>query len=244
MVLVRDFRHVLWYELIGSDMILEKLKQIFGRTSLPEETRNVFSSARSVKQLLTSLDEILRQNNLERAKVIREIDDLEKAVALEEKKIAEGTLSGRAERNVLSRIKQLNMRLSNLDRRVRIFDRNIELHNNLIARIQDVQAMQLTGVDEKQIENIILEWDERFDEFMREGEAARALAAEHALLEDSEEKELAALKDKILADYGAVSRRKKAREKKTIPHVELVEKPPPVTREVSDEPSERQLVEE
>lgn len=198
-------------------MILEKLKQLFSRSTVPEEMQSVFASARSVKQLLTSLDELLRQNSLERAKVVRETDEIEKAKALEEKKIAEGRVLGRMERNTLSRIRQLESRLTNLDRRVRIYDRNIELQNNLIAKIQDVQAMQLNGVDEKQIEDILVEWEERFDDFMRVGEAARALAGEKSSIEEQEREELARLKEKIMAEYGETKpRRKKAREKEVV----------------------------
>ena len=80
-------------------------------------------------------------------------------------RIREGLPEGRRKRNALVELQRLRKQLENLDSRQRIYDRNMSLHLNLIGKIQDMEAMDLSGVQEGEIDRIVMDFEEQFEKW-------------------------------------------------------------------------------
>ena len=181
--------------------ILEKIRNLFsGGGGIPEEARSVIEKARSTHELLSGLDSVLTRNEMEFNKLKREIDKVVAILDEEEVKVQEGDLKGRQKRYTLQYIKRLRSHLDNLDHRMTIYDKNINLHIQLIGKIQDMEAMALRGVDEKQIDKIILEFEEQVVAFMDVVHTGEAGFEGATSIAEREDKELAALEKELLEE--------------------------------------------
>lgn len=69
------------------------------------------------------------------------------------------------ERHILFKIDRLNLHSNNLKQRIEIYSQNIKLYLNLIAKIQDVKAMRLNGLDQDKIQTIWLEFTDTLNEY-------------------------------------------------------------------------------
>ncbi|RME74432.1 MAG: hypothetical protein D6785_15885 [Planctomycetota bacterium] len=182
-------------------MIIEKLKALFSRSEIPEETKSLLSKAQTTQELLQGLDELLTRNELEFNELNREITQLEEIEQEEMAKIREGNLPPRAKQNTLLYIKRLRKQMDNLQNRLYIYDKNINLHLNLIAKIQDMEAMALKGVDEKDIDKIIVDFQTNLERYMDSVVAAEAAEEYVVDLGDKERAELEALEKEIVGEY-------------------------------------------
>jgi hypothetical protein len=189
--------------------IMEKLKALFHRGDVPSEARDAFDSAGNTKDLLRNLDLILTKNEIEFNDLKSEIDRVDAILSEEEGKIKEGSAAGRQRRYTLQYIKRLRSHLDNLDHRMTIFDKNINLHINLIGRIQDMEAMALRGVDEEQIDKIILDFEShlgRYQDVIRAGESGFESTTNIA---EREDRDLEALEREILGKEKVASAEEK-----------------------------------
>ncbi|MHC4597942.1 MAG: hypothetical protein ACYS47_02950 [Planctomycetota bacterium] len=181
--------------------ILEKIRNLFsGGGGIPEEARSVIEKARSTRELLSGLDAVLTRNEMAFNKLKREIDKVVAILDEEEGKVQEGDLKGRQKRYTLQYVKRLRSHLDNLDHRMTIYDKNINLHIQLIGKIQDMEAMALRGVDEKQIDKIIMEFEEQVGEYMEVVHAGEAGFEGATSIAEREDKQLAALEKELLAE--------------------------------------------
>jgi carbon monoxide dehydrogenase subunit G len=181
--------------------LLEKIKNLFSKGGIPEEVKNVLADAKTTQQLLTGLDEVLTRNEMEFNKLKKEIDRVVSVLDEEEGKIKEEEdLSGRQKRYTLQYIKRLRSHLDNLDHRMTIFDKNINLHIQLIGKIQDMEAMALRGVDEKQIDDIIMEFEEQVAKYMDVVTAGEAGFEGATSISEREDRELARLEKEIVGE--------------------------------------------
>lgn len=69
------------------------------------------------------------------------------------------------ERHIFLKIDRLQLHSNNLKQRIEIFSQNIKIYLNLIAKIQDVKAMRLNGLDQEKIETIWLEFKDTLEEY-------------------------------------------------------------------------------
>ncbi|RME76280.1 MAG: hypothetical protein D6776_01505 [Planctomycetota bacterium] len=180
--------------------LLERIQRLFSRPELPEQTRQLFSRARSTRELLAGLDELLTRNEIELGEIDREIERLERAERHEAERVRSGEVQGRNRRNTLYRIQRLRKQMDLCEGRARIYRHNIELHMRLIDRIQQLEAMALRGVGEAEIEQIALRFDEEREKFEETVHAGAALTGETPLGASREERELAALEREILGE--------------------------------------------
>lgn len=145
--------------------IMDKLKGLFHRRGMGDEARGVFDRAKSTRELLAGLDDLLTRNEVELKALQKQIAHLEDLENESIGRIREGLPEGRRKRNALVELQRLRKQLENLDSRQRIYDRNMSLHLNLIGKIQDMEAMELSGVKEGEIDRIVMDFEEQFEKW-------------------------------------------------------------------------------
>jgi hypothetical protein len=203
--------------------LLQKIKGLFSRGTLPEETHLLLSGVADVAELRRGLDEIVTRNEVEARDIEREIDKLARLEADQKERIAGGDLSKREKTNTLREIQRLRRRMNSLEKRHRIHQDNIDLHLGLFDRITEMEAMELKKVTQSQIEEIAVDYDEKLDKHRDIMHAARAAAGLDPEYEDQQElAELAALEREILKEAGVEP-------KKEQPVVEKEPKEPTLT---------------
>jgi hypothetical protein len=184
--------------------LLDKIKGLFGKTPLPEETQLLLSGVADVDSLRQGLDEIVTRNEVEARDIEREIEKLARMESDQKERVQTGDLNKREKLNVLREIKRLRRRMDSLEKRHRIHQDNIDLHLGLFDRITEMQAMEMKKVSQAQIEEMSADYDEAMDKHRDLMATARAASGmEGGLYEDSaEQAELAALEAEILAEVG------------------------------------------
>ncbi|MCU0722601.1 MAG: hypothetical protein MUC63_03105 [Planctomycetes bacterium] len=187
--------------------ILEKLKSLFSREDIPEEAKSAFSGAKSTSELLGGLDAVATRNEIESNKVKKEIDRVDAVLTEEETKIRGGSLEGRQKKYSLQYIKRLRAHLENLDRRMDIYDKNINLCIQLIGKVQDMEAMALRGVDEPTIDRIIMEFEDQVGKYMDVVNAGEAGFEGASNLSERHDKELDRLERELLGGEGPARER-------------------------------------
>jgi hypothetical protein len=181
--------------------LFEKIKTLFSRATLPEETRLLLTNVKDVEQLRAGLDEIATQNEVEAREIERDIEKLGRMEAGHKERILGGTISEREKMSALREIRRLRRRMDSLEKRHRIHQDNIDLHLGLFDRITEMQAMELKKVNQHQIEEIAVDYDERLEKHRDIMNAAKVAHGMDSVLEDSaERKALKDLEREILAE--------------------------------------------
>lgn len=197
--------------------LLERIKRLFSRTQLPEETQLLLSGVADVQELLAGLDDITTRNEVEARTIEREIEKLSRMETSHKERVTAGQLIEREKLSTLREIQRLRRRMDSLEKRHRIHQDNIDLHLGLFDRISEMQAMELKRVNQQQIEEIAVDYEEKLEKHRDIITAARAAdGMEPSRYEDSVEKQaLAALEREILAEAGLdkASQEKAAQEK-------------------------------
>jgi hypothetical protein len=181
--------------------LFDKIKALFSRASLPEETRLLLTNVKDVEQLRAGLDEIATQNEVEAREIERDIEKLGRMEAGHKERILAGTISEREKMSALREIRRLRRRMDSLEKRHRIHQDNIDLHLGLFDRITEMQAMELKKVNQNQIEEIAVDYDERLEKHRDIMNAAKVAHGMDSVLEDSaERKALQDLEREIIAE--------------------------------------------
>ncbi len=168
--------------------VMDQLRNLFQRADLPDETRQVYSKSSNPKELLKGLDLLRGHNEIELRNCEEELLGHERALAQEEEKVRRGGLTPTEETIILRRIERLEKQRSNLEKQVAIFNENVNLHLNLIAKIQELEAMRSRGVGEDEIDRLIEEVEGSVEEYKRVGIAAESGSAVPAAVDNSAEK--------------------------------------------------------
>jgi hypothetical protein len=184
--------------------LMEKIKSLFSRTSLPEETRLLLTNVKDVEDLRAGLDQIATQNEVEAREIERDIEKLARMEAAHKERVLAGTLSEREKLSALREIRRLRRRMDSLEKRHRIHQDNIDLHLGLFDRITEMQAMELKKVNQNQIEEIAVDYEEKLEKHRDIMNAARVAHGMDSVLEDSaERKALIDLEREIMAEARA-----------------------------------------
>jgi hypothetical protein len=208
--------------------LLDKIKSMFSKGNLPEETQLLLSGVADVVELRKGLDEIVTRNEVEARDIEREIEKLAKMETAQKERIAGGDMNRREKTNTLREIQRLRRRMTSLEKRHRIHQDNIDLHLGLFDRITEMEAMELKRVTQDQIEEISVDYDERVEKHRDIMHAARAATGLEGSYTDSvEAAELAALEREILeeAGVGAEEEEPPQAEEKPAPEEKAEEKP-------------------
>lgn len=184
--------------------LLEKIKTLFSRTSLPEETRLLLTNVKDVEDLRAGLDHIATQNEVEAREIERDIEKLGRMEAAHKERVLAGTLAEREKMSALREIRRLRRRMDSLEKRHRIHQDNIDLHLGLFDRITEMQAMELKKVNQNQIEEIAVDYEEKLEKHRDIMNAARVAHGMDSVMEDSaERKALIDLEREIMAEARA-----------------------------------------
>jgi hypothetical protein len=179
--------------------VMEKLKSLFQRTDLPDETRRLYQDAASPRDLIKGLETLRAQNEIELRENEEQLIGLEKAVAVEENSIRHGALTPTEETIILRRIERLEKQRANLGKQVLIYNENVNLHLNLIAKIQEMEAMRSRGVGEDQIDRMVDEVEDHVEEYKRVSIAAESGSnMSTAVDESAERRRLEEIKKRIV----------------------------------------------
>ena len=179
--------------------VMEKLKNLFQSADLPEETRQIYNRAASPRELLKELEALRGRNEIDLRECEEQLLGVEKAIALEEQAVRRGGLTPTEETIALRRIERLQKHRANSERQAIIYNENVNLHMNLIAKIQELEAMRSRGVAEEEIDRLIEEVETSVTQYKRVGIAAESgAAASSAVDESAERRRLEELKRRIL----------------------------------------------
>jgi hypothetical protein len=181
--------------------LFDKVKSLFTREQIPDETRLLLSGVDNVQELRRGLDEIITRNEVERKEVERECEKLGKIEEAEKDKIKGGTLTDREKMNTLRYIKRLRRRIESYEKRQKIHEDNIDLHQALMDKIDEMEAMELKAVRQEQIEEIAVDYEERLEKHKEVVAAGRVAQEQDVDYDDvTEKRELAALEKEILGE--------------------------------------------
>lgn len=192
--------------------LLERIKGMFSRTPLPDETQRLLSCVEDVEELRRGLDGIATENEVRAREIEREIESLARKEALHKTRVAEGTITDREKLNTLREIQRLRRRMDSLEKRHKIHQDNIDLHLGLFDRITEMQAMEMKRVTQGQIEEIAVDYEEKLEKHRDIMTAARAAAHVTTTYESTaERRELEALEREILAEAGKLEEEEEER---------------------------------
>ena len=179
--------------------VMEKLKNLFQRADLPDETRQLYLNAANPRDLIKGLETLRGRNEIELRENEEELIGIEKAIILEENAIRKGGLTPTEETIVLRRIERLEKQRANLEKQVSIYNENVNLHLNLIAKIQEMEAMRSRGVGEEEIDRLVDEVEDHVEEYKRVSIAAEGGANTiSAVDEPAERRRLEEIKKRIV----------------------------------------------
>ena len=179
-------------------MLMEALKKVLGKLRLPADTRKLVAKAGSPAELARQLDRLITANELEYRGLQKEIEELERQEAEEVAKVRAGELGVRSKKISLMNVQRLRRQEDALETRLRIHDDNMKLHQALLGKIQAVEAMDMRGLEEEQVDAIAVEFQEELERYTAAVEAGATLGDE-ALPSDAErDRELEALEAEIL----------------------------------------------
>jgi hypothetical protein len=179
--------------------IMEKLKALFQGENLPDETRQLYQSASNPKELVKGLETLRARNEIDLRDNEEQLIGLEKAIIAEENSIRKGGLTAIEETIVLRRIERLGKQRANLEKQATIYNENVNLHLNLIARIQEMEAMRSRGVGEEEIDRLANDIEDNVEVYKRVSIAAEdGSNTVSAVDESAERRRLEELKKRIV----------------------------------------------
>jgi hypothetical protein len=168
--------------------IMEKLKSLFQREDLPDETRQLYQNSANARDLIKGLEAQRGRNEIDLRDNEEQLISLEKAIGQEEESIRRGALTPTQETIILRRIERLEKQRANLEKQVSIYNENVNLHLNLISKIQEMEAMRSRGVSEDEIDNLVDDVQEHVEQYKRVSIAAEGSTNTSSAVDDSAER--------------------------------------------------------
>ena len=162
-------------------MVWDIFKKLFGKKVVepvetplvPESIENLPAADDAVfyrdsKRLLQRFDEYITAAEVESESLCIELDDtLDQQEKIKTQLRTLNKPGSWQERNCLLRLDRLTLYSDGLKQRIEIYAQNIKVYLNLIAKIQDIKAMRMNGLDEERIETIWLEFKDTVEEYQR-----------------------------------------------------------------------------
>jgi hypothetical protein len=118
------------------------------------------------KGLLQCLDELITSNEADIDKLSSELDKYavdEEAIKKQVKEV--NAPNSWKERNLLLKLERLLIQKQNSQQRLEIYNQNIRVCMNMVARIQDMDAMKMGGINETKIEDVWLDFKTHFEQY-------------------------------------------------------------------------------
>lgn len=191
--------------------LMDRLRQMFAGAALPAETRSVFARSSSPRDLLRGLEELRLRNEMEMHELEEELGAVEKAQVLEEDRVRKGDLTPTVKTATLRKVERLRKQVATLDARLAIYNENINLHLDLISRVQKVDAMEMRGVGEDQIDDLMEQVNDSVKLYARTQLAGREAGDAPAVNRQAEAERHAALERELLGDAAGQSAHRERR---------------------------------
>jgi hypothetical protein len=180
--------------------LIDKLKDVLLGADLPEETREVFETASSAREIVKGLEVQLGKNELDLRENEEHLITIEKSLLKEEVQLRKGGLTPTQETILLRRIERLEKQRGILENLVTIYNEKVNLHLNLISKIQQMEAMRANNVKEELVDNVVEDVGEHLAEFRRVRLAGADGERQTRLKErDEEQQRLQAIKKRVLS---------------------------------------------
>jgi hypothetical protein len=179
--------------------LLDRIKQMIKGTS--GEAEQVIKDAHSTLEMLDHLDELITRNEVELRKTRQELARLELSERASMENIKSGRVGEREKEFVLLQIKRTRTQMGNLKLKADILNKNIELHMNLVGKIQAMEAMDLRGIEQSVVERVMLDFEEGMEKFrdsVHTGEGVTQSRDE--VLTNKDKEELRKLEKEILGE--------------------------------------------
>lgn len=185
--------------------LLERIKNILkGQAG---EAEQVIRESHSTREMLDHLDELITRNEVELRKTRQELARLELAERASIENIKQGRVGDREKEFVLLQIKRTRGQMDSLKLKADILNKNIELHLNLVGKIQAMEAMDLRGIEQNVVERVMMDFEEGMEKFrdsVQTGEGVTRNRSE--VLSGKDKEELRALEREIMGEKPVAAR--------------------------------------
>lgn len=188
----------------GKPGLLARIRsKLFGAGKVPEKTQMLISGVESVEELRFALDEEITRNEVLAGQIERELAALGEQMEQDKDRIKAGKLTDREKIAALRNIKRLQRKVSSSERRLKIYEDNVDIHATILSQVEEMEAMEMKAIKRSQVEEIAVDYEER-QETHREFVAAVRSSVPDSDYEDLlEKKELADLEAMIMAEKSA-----------------------------------------
>lgn len=152
--------------------IIDRFRKLFESRAVSEEEKDIFTRAKTTSDLIRGFEEAMAPNSLELKERERQIDQIEATIGdLGQRLIAADATPTQKDR-LNRQLDRLENDRRNVDRRLAILHYNIVRLQMLIGRIMEIEARQLAGVTEDDIDAILERADEELQRYARLESAA------------------------------------------------------------------------
>lgn len=216
--------------------LLERIRALFRDQPVGDEAKKAIAEAKTADDLLQQLDILATRNEMKCNELAREIDKIETQENEVSEQIRGGNLNGLGKSTALQKIQRLRKQKENYHFRWKIHNKNINMLMNLHGKVQEMEAMEMAGIEESKIDEIILKSEERSEAYEKLLAAGQVLDESRSRLSAIEERDLAELEAEIMS-----------KAPKSIDIEEIPELPPPLPespQKLSERPSIDELLEE
>ena len=184
-------------------MAFARIRELLAKNRLPPGTDELLARVEDTGQLLRGLDEMVTRNEVAVNELNRELAALEGLEAEEKERIRSGSLGPRTRTSVLRRILRLRQQMDHTEDRLKIHDRNIRLHLDLIGTLKQIEAMNMAGVGEKEVDAIILRFGEELKSYQASLMSGEVLKTRERFEELPGEADLTSLETEIVGEREA-----------------------------------------
>ncbi len=183
--------------------LLERIKLMIKGES--GEAEQVIKDSHSTREMLEHLDELITRNEVELRKTRQELARLELSERASIENIKSGRVGDREKEFVLLQIKRTRGQMENLKLRADILNKNIELHLNLVGKIQAMEAMDLRGIEQSVVERVMLDFEEGMEKFRENVTTGEGVTkARNEVLTSRDKDDLRKLEKEILGEPKSV----------------------------------------
>ncbi|MBX3461140.1 MAG: hypothetical protein KF696_14435 [Planctomycetes bacterium] len=168
------------------------------------EAEQVIRDASSTREMLEHLDELITQNEVELRKTRQELARLELSERASIENIKSGRVGEREKEFVLLQIKRTRGQMESLKLKADILNKNIELHLNLVGKIQAMEAMDLRGIEQNVVERVMLDFEEGMEKYREAVHAGEGVTTKKEdVLSARDKEDLRKLEKEILGEKPA-----------------------------------------
>jgi len=202
--------------------ILDKIKETFKSSKIPEDTLKLVTKAEDVKSIRKTLNNLLGKNEIELKKTEEELISTSRSQLNEKEIIKKEGLTPDEEKTILRRIMRKEKKLVSIRNKINILNANVTMQQNMILKIDEFEAMELQGVNADLLDDLSDKEYDRIEDFREvENAAHEIMRSDSAISNDKEEEVLAKMKREIMGTKPEVEKEKKKTETPVNERLEL-----------------------